>query len=91
MATAPSLVQDLQVRDVAEIRTPCSVTLMRQSMDDESGAALDNAFEMIVKDTGVGRAKVYSFSWLSGVLKKHGYSISASTLARHAGKKCGCD
>lgn len=86
-----SLVADLAVRDVAEIRTPCSVTLMRQSMDAESATALDNAFEMILKDTGVGRAKVYSYAWLAGVLKKHGFVISASTLARHAGKKCGCD
>lgn len=85
-----SLVESLTVRDVTDVKTPCSFTRIMNKMNEEEVAALSTALERVVEDTRSGRAKVYSYEWLSTVLKDHGHQISPSTIARHAGRKCGC-
>lgn len=90
MTTAPSLVHDLTTRDSSETRTPCTFSVIQQAMTPEESEALNNAMTLIKEDRGVGRAKVYSYEWLSDVLTKHGHQISTSTIGRHARGKCGC-
>jgi hypothetical protein len=63
---------------------------MKERMADDEKAAVEAAFDKVVHDSGAGRAKVYSFTWLANVLNDHGYSISSSTLSRHARGNCGC-
>lgn len=90
MSTAPNLVQDLTTRTHSDLRIPCAVGSIKRSMTPEEMSAFDKALSMIKADTGIGRAKVYSYEWLSDVLAKHGHSVSTSTLGRHARGKCGC-
>ena len=90
MSSAPSLVQDLATRAYSDTRTPCAFNAIQRGMGDEEKEALANALAMIKADEGIGRAKVYSYDWLSEVLSKHGHQISPSTIGRHARGKCGC-
>ena len=53
--------------------------------------AVNKAEEEIKVDTGNGRAKTYSCSWLSEVLTKNGYPVSSSTISRHMNGRCGCE
>jgi len=91
MEQAPSLFDDLTSPVSTEGKTDCGLTKIRQQMKDDEAQALDRAVEMIRDDAGSGRSKVYSAQWLTGVLRKHGYDISASTVARHVAKRCRCD
>lgn len=84
------LAEALAVRDVADVKTPCSFTRIMSKMNAEEMEALDTALARVISDTRSGRAKVYSYEWLASVLKDHGYSISPSTIARHATRRCGC-
>lgn len=90
MSSAPSLVHDLTTRDHTDTRIPCAFSIIQQGMSPEEVDALNNALNLIKADSGVGRAKVYSYEWLSDVLSKHGHQISTSTIGRHARGKCGC-
>ena len=85
------LVDDLLMREPSNVRMECGFTRIYQALGDKEQAAVDAALERIKNDTGAGRAKVYSYSWLSEVLKKNGYSISSSTIARHMTGKCNCE
>lgn len=86
-----SLVDDLLAPDPARGNTDCGVTKIKKQMDDEESVALDRAVELIREEVGSGRSKVYSSQWLTGVLRKHGYDISSSTVARHVAKRCRCE
>jgi hypothetical protein len=85
------LVDDLLMREPANVKMQCGFTRIYLSLGDKERAAVDAALERIKNDTGAGRAKVYSYSWLSEVLKKNGHQISSSTVARHMTKRCGCE
>lgn len=85
------LVDDLLMREPASVKMECGFTRIYQALGDKEKAAVDAALERIKNDTGAGRAKVYSYSWLAEVLKKNGYSISSSTIARHMTGKCSCE
>lgn len=69
----------------------CGLTKIQKQMNSEESQALDRAVEMIRNEAGSGRSKVYSSQWLTGVLRKHGYEISSSTVARHVAKRCRCE
>lgn len=86
-----SLLHDLTVREHVDSRIPCAFQRLQSSMTQVESEALDNALALAMSDHGVGRAKVYSYEWLAGVLQKHSYQISPSTIGRHARKQCGCD
>ena len=60
-------------------------------MTDEEQQALSNIEEAIQKETGNGRSRTFSGTWLSEVLKKNGHKISASTVLRHLNGRCGCE
>lgn len=85
------LVDDLLTREPSSVKLDCSLTRLLLSLGDKERAAVESALDKIKSDTGAGRAKVYSYSWLSEVLKKNGYQISSSTIARHMTGKCSCD
>lgn len=85
------LASDLTGRSESDVRTACAVTRLLQSLEGDDKEALESAIKKIREDTASGRAKVYSSSWLSGVLRKNGYSISASTINRHMKGGCGCE
>lgn len=86
-----SLFDDLTSPVDTVSKTDCGLTKVRQHMGEEEAQALDRAVEMIRDDAGSGRSKVYSSQWLTGVLRKHGYDISSSTVARHVAKRCRCE
>lgn len=85
------LLAALQSRERSDLATPCGYTRLKDRMSEDERTAVEAAFNKVIEDSGSGRAKVYSFTWLAGVLSDHGHSISSSTLARHARGNCGCD
>jgi arginine repressor len=91
MTQAQSLVEDLLSRSPEKIRNSCGLTRLRERMSEEEAEALDRAIELIRLDTNSGKAKVYSCEWLTGVLNRHGHTISASTISRHLSKRCSCE
>lgn len=60
-------------------------------MTSEEQEALSNIEEAIQKETGNGRSRTFSGSWLSEVLTKNGHRISSSTILRHFNGRCGCE
>jgi hypothetical protein len=91
MPDSSSLVADLTERQADALRQKCSFTRIKESMSSEEHSAVNKAEEEIRTDTGNGRAKTYSCTWLSEVLTKNGYSVSSSTISRHMNKRCGCE
>ena len=85
-----NLLEALQTRGPASISTDCGYSRLLGTMPEEERAAVEAAFSKVLNDAGSGRAKVYSYAWLAGVLADPSYSISASSLTRHARGKCGC-
>jgi hypothetical protein len=91
MSDSSSLIADLTERQANALRQKCSFTRIKESMTPEECTAVNKAEEEIKTDTGNGRAKTYSCSWLSEVLTKNGYAVSASTISRHMNGRCGCE
>ncbi len=91
MSDSNSLIKDLMERNTGSIKQKCSYTRIKESMSAEEAEAVENAEKAITTDSGNGRAKIYSCSWLSEILTKNGYSISASTISRHMNGRCGCE
>jgi hypothetical protein len=69
----------------------CKLSVIVGKMDAEHKEAIDRAIELIREDDGQGRSKAYSVSWLTGALRKNGYSISMSTIQRHINGDCPCE
>lgn len=86
-----NLVQDLLSRTTNSTKQKCGYTRIKESMTDEEQQALSNIEEAIQKETGNGRSRTFSGTWLSEVLKKNGHQISASTVLRHFNGRCGCE
>jgi len=85
------LVSDLSGRGPDATKTSCGLTRLVNSLEGAERTSLENAITKIKEDRGLGRAKVYSSSWLAGVLRKNGYNISASTITRHIKGGCNCE
>lgn len=88
---ASSLIQALMLPREQNTSMVCKVSRVRVDMSEEEQKALDRAVEMVRKDNGMGKGKVYSASWLTKVLKQHGYSVSISTIQRHVNGECCCE
>lgn len=86
-----SLALDLETPRQLAVSTVCKFTRVTDGMSEEERAALDRAVEMIRNDNGMGKGKVYSASWLTKVLKQHGYNVSISTIQRHVNGECCCE
>lgn len=86
-----SLFDDLTTPVPTFDKLDCGLMKIKRHMGSEESQALDRAVEMIRNETGSGRSKVYSSQWLTAVLRKHGYDISSSTVARHVAKRCRCE
>ena len=69
----------------------CKLSIITNKMDDEHREAIERAIDLIREDDGQGRSKAYSVSWLTGALRKNGYSISMSTIQRHINGECPCE
>ena len=85
------LVADLLSRAPSNVKMECAFTRIVSSLPDDERTAVENALERVKNDTGEGRARVYSYTWLADVLKKNGHPISSSTIARHGTGKCNCE
>jgi hypothetical protein len=85
------LIEDLESRNHFDTRQKCAFTRIKENMSEDEREAVLKAEESIINDRGSGRARTYSCSWLSGVLIKNGYPISASTILRHMNGRCGCE
>jgi hypothetical protein len=85
------LVADLLSREPSNVKMICAFTRLLAALSDEERTAVENALERVKTDTGEGRARVYSYTWLADVLKKNGHPISSSTIARHVTGKCSCE
>lgn len=88
---ASSLAQALLLPREQNTSLVCKFTRVKDGMSEEEQKALDRAVEMVRKDNGMGKGKVYSASWLTKVLKQHGYSVSISTIQRHVNGECCCE
>jgi len=69
----------------------CKFTQIREKLDEDEQQALDKAVSGIREDAGLGKAKTYSTTWLTRVLRNFGYTISVSTVQRHVNKECSCE
>ena len=90
-ALKSSLVEDLSTPREAITSTVCKFYRVKELMSEEEQSAVDRAVEMVRNDNGMGKGKVYSASWLTKVLKQHGYSVSISTIQRHVNGECCCE
>lgn len=65
-----------------------SRTVARMSTEEQE--AINRAIDLIREDNGLGKSKSYSASWLTKVMRQHGYNVSISTIQRHVNKECCC-
>lgn len=86
-----SLVEALQTRSEPQHGSLCKFTQIRSRLTDDEQEALDKAVESIRSDSGVGKAKTFSASWLTKVLRNFGHPVSISTVQRHVNKECSCE
>lgn len=86
-----SLVEALQTRSDPQQSLTCKFTQVRTRLSEDEQKALDNAVESIRLDAGVGKAKTFSATWLTKVLRTFGHPISVSTVQRHVNKECSCE
>jgi hypothetical protein len=91
MSDTSDLIRDLNERKTNPVRQQCSLTRIKNGMSNEERKAVENAEQSIREDSGNGRAKSYSATWLSEVLTKNGHPISPSTISRHINGRCGCE
>lgn len=68
----------------------CAIAALFTVLDEEDVASLKASLQRIATDTGRGRAKVYSSTWLANMLNKNGHTISRSTIERHIKGNCSC-
>lgn len=68
----------------------CKFTRTKMKMTPEEQDAIDQAIGLIREDNGLGKSKTYSASWLTKVMRQHGYNVSISTIQRHVNKECCC-
>lgn len=68
----------------------CKFTRTKMKMSSDEQEAIDRAIELIREDNGLGKSKTYSASWLTKVMRQHGYNVSISTIQRHVNKDCCC-
>ena len=88
---ASSLAQALLLPREQNTSMVCKFSRVREDMSEEEQKALDRAVEMVRRDNGMGKGKVYSASWLTKVLKQHGHNVSISTIQRHVNGECCCE
>lgn len=91
MLNPQGLIADLLDTRSNTTRQNCSFTRIKNNMSEEERSAVEKAENAIRQDTGNGRAKAHSYKWLSDVLTKNGYPVSASTISRHMTGGCGCE
>lgn len=89
--TTISLREALESPTTGESSAFCKFTKIREQLTAEEQAALDKAVNGIREDAGLGKAKTYSTTWLTRVLRNFGYTISVSTVQRHVNKECACE
>lgn len=85
-----SLLQDLLAPRDNSTADSCKYTRAKLQASPEEQEALDRAVELIREDNGLGKSKTYSASWLTKVMRQHGYKVSLSTIQRHVNKECCC-
>lgn len=68
----------------------CKLLKIRPLLDEDDQKTLDKAIAAIREDSGNGKSKTYSVSWLHRVLKNLGHAISPSSIQRHINGSCGC-
>lgn len=71
--------------------TVCKFSRVRAQLTPEEQDALDRAVLGIREDANLGKAKMYSTTWLAKVLRNYGHNISPSTVQRHVNKECSCE
>jgi hypothetical protein len=86
-----SLIEALQSPNDPANKLSCKFMQVRNALSDEEREALDKAVVGIRQDAGLGKAKKYSTSWLTKVLRNFGYDVSVSTIQRHVNKECSCE
>lgn len=86
-----SLIDALQSPNDPASSYSCKFTQVRNTLTDEEREALDKAVSGIRQDAGLGKAKKYSTSWLTKVLRSFGHDVSVSTIQRHVNKECSCE
>jgi hypothetical protein len=88
--TKRSLYEDLMEPRTDSNTNQCKMAIIMSDMDDKDAEALNRAVELVRTDRGQGRSKVYSSSWITQILRKHGHSVSISTVQRHIIGVCPC-
>jgi hypothetical protein len=85
-----SLLADLLTPRDNATADSCKFTRTKIKMSEEEQDALERAVGLIRQDNGLGKSKTYSASWLTKVMRQHGYNVSISTIQRHVNKECCC-
>lgn len=69
----------------------CKFTQVFAQLDDEDQTTIAEAILKIRSDSGMGKSKQHSTSWLTKILRSFGYDISMSSVQRHVNKECSCE
>lgn len=89
--TTRSLYDDLMEPRLNANQVHCKLSVIMSDMETKDIEALNRAIALIKADRGQGRSKTYSASWLTQNLRKHGHSVSISTIQRHINGECPCE
>lgn len=69
----------------------CKFIQVLNQLDEEDQSNVASAIDLIRNDTGMGKSKQYSTSWLTKILRSFGHDISMSSIQRHVNKECSCE
>lgn len=88
------LVESLSAQPSSKLNNPCSVYVLRKTLNEEENRALTDAIVKIVeaspRDRSAGRSP-YTANWLRRVLAENGHRINRSSLNAHISGDCSCE
>jgi hypothetical protein len=86
-----ALSQAIKTPRIAVGTYSCKFTQVFVQLDEEDQVTVAESIALIRNDTGMGKSKQYSTSWLTKILRSFGYDISMSSVQRHVNKECSCE
>lgn len=69
----------------------CKFTQVVKQLDEDDQVTITDSVEKIRNDSGMGKSKQYSTSWMTKILRSFGFDISMSSVQRHVNKECSCE
>ncbi len=88
-----SIAKDLAIQPAKPTYMTCRMATLLQQMDSNDQVAVLEAITKIRANGRYDRSSgtaAYTSSWLIGVLKRNGMTISRHSMRKHIDKECSC-